>query len=35
MYQLTRAGQKALAVYLDQLEGIIAPVRRRLDELRG
>jgi len=29
-YQLTRAGQKALAGYLDQLEGIVAPVRGRL-----
>ena len=27
-YQLTRAGQKALASYLDQLEGIIAPARK-------
>jgi len=29
-YQLTRAGQKALAAYLAQLEGIIAPARRQL-----
>ena len=28
-YQLTRAGQKALAVYLEQLEGIVAPARKR------
>ena len=29
-YQLTRAGQKALAGYLDQLETILGPVRERL-----
>ena len=28
-YQLTRAGQKALAVYLEQLERIVAPARDR------
>jgi DNA-binding MarR family transcriptional regulator len=28
-YQLTRAGQKALGVYLEQLERIIAPLRDR------
>ena len=32
-YQLTRAGQKALAVYLAQLEGIVAPARKRLADL--
>src|SRR3954453_1516894 len=31
-YRLTRAGQKALAAYLEQLEGIIAPARRQLRE---
>ena len=30
-YQLTRAGQKALAAYLEQLERIVAPVRKRLE----
>lgn len=34
-YQLTRAGQKALASYLEQLEGILEPVRKRLGDLRG
>ena len=29
-YQLTRAGQKALTVYLEQLERIVAPVRKGL-----
>jgi DNA-binding MarR family transcriptional regulator len=29
-YQLTRAGQKALAGYLNQLEGILAAARGRL-----
>jgi DNA-binding PadR family transcriptional regulator len=29
-YQLTRAGQKALAGYLEQLETILGPVRERL-----
>ena len=28
-YQLTRAGQKALAVYLEQLERILGPLRDR------
>jgi DNA-binding MarR family transcriptional regulator len=28
-YQLTRAGQKALAGYLEQLEGVIGPLRAR------
>ncbi len=28
-YQLTRAGQKALATYLEQLEGIVGPLRDR------
>jgi DNA-binding HxlR family transcriptional regulator len=28
-YQLTRAGQKALAVYLEQLERVIGPLRDR------
>ena len=32
-YQLTRAGQKALAAYLAQLEGIIAPARKRPPDL--
>jgi DNA-binding MarR family transcriptional regulator len=32
-YHLTRAGQKALAVYLEQLEGIVAPARKRLADL--
>jgi len=30
-YQLTRAGQKALATYLEQLERIVAPLRRTAD----
>jgi DNA-binding MarR family transcriptional regulator len=34
-YQLTRAGQKALAVYLEQLERIVAPARKRLDDVRS
>jgi DNA-binding PadR family transcriptional regulator len=34
-YQLTRAGQKALGVYLEQLERLVAPVRKRLDEVGG
>ena len=34
-YQLTRAGQKALTVYLEQLERLVAPVRKRLDEAGG
>ena len=34
-YQLTRAGQKALGVYLEQLERLVAPVRKRLDEVSG
>ena len=29
-YQLTRAGQKALADYLAQLDRILAPLRQRL-----
>ena len=28
-YQLTRAGHKALATYLEQLEGIVGPLRDR------
>jgi DNA-binding MarR family transcriptional regulator len=28
-YQLTRAGQKALATYLEQLDGIVGPARDR------
>jgi DNA-binding MarR family transcriptional regulator len=28
-YRLTRAGQKALATYLEQLEGIVGPLRDR------
>ena len=31
-YQLTRAGQKALEGYLEQLEVIVAPARKRLAE---
>ena len=34
-YQLTRAGQKALTAYLEQLERIVAPVRKGLDSERG
>jgi DNA-binding MarR family transcriptional regulator len=34
-YQLTRAGQKALAGYLEQLEGIVGPIRTGLDSGRA
>ena len=30
-YQLTRAGQKALSLYLEQLERIVGPLRGRIE----